>query len=140
MSSEAGADGEGENVEADTDPREGPVDEGEDEPEVERARVNSLVGFVGSIRPDKRSDTSGLVITDEPARGATKTEDPSREPLGETSEVKKGKHGSVYDVCEIFSPPQISRSATRQGLRAGWSLDLYTEWPVTGRRWDCGSA
>ena len=81
----------------------------------------------------------GRILTDEPARGAIKNEDPEREPHGETRKVKRGKHGSVYDVCEIFSPPRISRVASRQGLRAGWSLDLSIECPITGRKWDCRS-
>ena len=114
--------------------------EEEDAPDAKRARVNSSVGFVGSMKPDMWSGMIGRILSDEPARGAIKNEDPERDPHGETRKVKKGKHGSVYDVCEIFSPPQISRVASRQGLRAGWSLDLSTECPITGRKWDCRSA
>ena len=91
----------------------------EDEPDAKGARVNSSVGSVGSTKPDMRSGMIGRILADEPALGGIKNEDPEMERHGETRKVKKGKHGSVYDVCEIFSPPRISRVASRQGLRAG---------------------
>ena len=41
-----------------------------------------------------------------------------------------------YDVCEIFSPPRLCARAREVGKSGGWSLDLRTPDPVTGRTWD----
>jgi len=41
-----------------------------------------------------------------------------------------------YDVCEVFSPPRICAAARKQGLTAGWSLDISVKDPETGRKFD----
>ncbi len=43
---------------------------------------------------------------------------------------------SRYDICEAFSPPRIALRARERGLRGGWSLDLLTDDPISGRKWD----
>ena len=45
-----------------------------------------------------------------------------------------GEH--KYDVCEVFSPPRICATARKQGLAAGWSLDISVKDPETGRKFD----
>ena len=49
------------------------------------------------------------------------------------------RHGP--DVAEIFSQPRVCQEATKGSyegmeLRPGWSLDLTTADPKTGKRWD----
>ncbi len=39
------------------------------------------------------------------------------------------------DICEIYSPPAVTKEAANQGLRAGWALDLKT-CDNKGRVWD----
>ena len=41
-----------------------------------------------------------------------------------------------FKVCDLFSPPRASATATSRGLRGGWSLDLNHTDPITRSRWD----
>ena len=48
---------------------------------------------------------------------------------------------SKPDVAEIYSNPRICKEVTAQkfdgvSLRPGWTLDLSTKDPATGRAWD----
>ncbi len=43
---------------------------------------------------------------------------------------------SRYDICEVFSPPRVCVVAIDHGLRGGWSLDVSTRDPITGRCYD----
>ncbi len=43
---------------------------------------------------------------------------------------------SRYDICEICSPPRVCVVATDHGLKGGWSLDVNTRDPVTGKSYD----
>ena len=45
-------------------------------------------------------------------------------------------HPGRYEVCELFSQPRVSSTATARGLRGGWSLDLNHADPITGSKWD----
>ena len=47
---------------------------------------------------------------------------------------------SRYDICEIFSPPRVCVVATDHGLKGGWSLDVNTRDPVTGKCYDLRNA
>ena len=40
---------------------------------------------------------------------------------------------SRYDICEVFSPPRVCVAARDHELRGGWSLDISTRDPGTGR-------
>jgi len=42
----------------------------------------------------------------------------------------------AYDVVEIFSPPRVCERARKKGLEGGYSLDILSDDPITGRRWD----
>ena len=44
----------------------------------------------------------------------------------------EGLHPGAYGLCELFSPPRVSATASKRGLRGGWSLDLNHTDPVTG--------
>ena len=39
------------------------------------------------------------------------------------------------EVAEIYSPPRVTETAKKMGLRAGWALDITTS-DVDGRAWD----
>ena len=54
----------------------------------------------------------------------------------ETHSLQSRLNGSEFDICEIFSPPRVCAAAKAAGMRAGWSLDMTEECPVTGRKWD----
>ncbi len=43
---------------------------------------------------------------------------------------------SRYDTCEVFLPPSVCVVANDHGLRRGWSLDIVTRDPVTGKSYD----
>ncbi len=43
---------------------------------------------------------------------------------------------SRYDICEVFSPPRVCVVATDHGLRGGWSIDVSTRDPITGKCYD----
>ena len=47
----------------------------------------------------------------------------------------KEKKGN-YEVCEAFPPPRICPRARERGLAGRWSLDIKTEDPISGERWD----
>ena len=38
------------------------------------------------------------------------------------------------DVVEVYSPPRVSKTAERYGLKAGEAMDLLTGWDFTLRR------
>ena len=40
------------------------------------------------------------------------------------SAVKSTTGESVFDVCEVFSPPRICEAACQRGVRGGRSLDV----------------
>ena len=67
-------------------------------------------------------------------------EAPSVYMLGErhcyTRRKLESTHPGKYDICELFSQPRVSATATKRGLRGGWSLDLLHTDPVTGSTWD----
>ena len=99
----------------------------------------------GSERAQSETLRSGAIwpaATDDGSPGHYILEDAKRHPQTETrrKEKKKEKKGSSYDICEMFSPPRIARWAKKQGLVGGWSLDLSTPCPITGRVWDCRQA
>jgi hypothetical protein len=39
-------------------------------------------------------------------------------------------------MTELFSPPRVVPHAVKVGMNMGWSLDLTTLDPFTGRKWD----
>ena len=84
------------------------------EPEPKRARIGS---------------TSGPADNEERAREHSK---PSLKHVC----MKSSCGTSVYDVCELFSPPRVCKRALERGMRGGWSLDLSSEDPVTNKKWD----
>ena len=45
--------------------------------------------------------------------------------------IKFGKH-----VAEVFSPPRVTSTASKIGLRAGFALDLTQVEGETGKPWD----
>ena len=100
-------------------------------------------GFTMSVvensdRVSPRSGAIGPATNDDGSTGNFKIDDAMRHPQTETRKASRRKQrGSSYDICEMFSPPRIARWAKRQGLVGGWSLDLSSACPVTGRAWDC---
>ena len=55
----------------------------------------------------------------------------------ETELLKFTNSKSAFDVCEVFSPPRVVEAAkSMRNMRAGWSMDLSVECPVTRRAWD----
>ncbi len=43
---------------------------------------------------------------------------------------------SVYDICEVFSPPRVTLRARELGMNGGWAIDRYHTDPVTNRRYN----
>ena len=39
-------------------------------------------------------------------------------------------------VCEMFSPPRLVPLAAKNGFMPGWSMDIGSVDPFTGRTWD----
>ena len=40
------------------------------------------------------------------------------------------------DVAEMFSPPRVNIQAARLGMSTGWSMDIGTTDPWSGKAWD----
>ena len=59
-----------------------------------------------------------------------------KDELYRSRNSSSGNHRPLYDVCEIFSAPRVTARARRRNLRAGWTMDIDTVDPVTGRSWD----
>ena len=61
-----------------------------------------------------------------------------REEVGvvEVADIVALDRRGRYDVCEMFSPPRIVETASKSGLRAGWSMDVLHVDGVTRKRWD----
>lgn len=49
---------------------------------------------------------------------------------------RAAKHGSKYDVAELYSPARVTRLAAARGLSAGRGFDSKHVDPLTGRTYD----
>ena len=50
----------------------------------------------------------------------------------------KGERG--YSVCEVFSPPRVTKRARERGGQVGWAIDFKASDPITKRTYDLRSA
>ena len=97
--------------------------------------IAGSIGFVQQmgVPEGKISSFSGSVVVlphaDE--AGGAETRAGKKEPV-----LKSAVGESVFDVCEVFSPPRICEAASQTGLRGGWSLDVSSTCVITGRKWD----
>ena len=48
----------------------------------------------------------------------------------------EGLHPGRYELVELFSAPRVVKTASGNGIRGGWALDIHHQDPVTGSEWD----
>lgn len=96
--------------------------------EEQRERVDGVLRPLHALTPSSSkisADTQAPEITINP-----------RQKTGPSLGGTASKENSIYDVCEVFSPPRICAAATEHGLRGGWPIDMAVCEPNTKRRFD----
>ena len=55
-----------------------------------------------------------------------------------TCEGCRSSHSGKYEICELFSPPRVTKRAQQKDgvVRGGWSVDCEFIDPITNRKYD----
>ena len=116
----------------DSDNRQQRQDDVDDEMPMPVAGDDAQVS-AGVKRTRDNADGGG----DEERADRVEVDDPDMLVDGEAGMIEKLlNHPGRYDICELFSPPRVTKAAAVAGLRGGWSLDLKHVDPITGCAWD----